>query len=88
MKYGKGSSGSSVPKGVKAGPMKSNVSNMVVSQVTGKSEGKSSAGATMGTACGSGSRPTPSHYKIQSSNPMSSQMIRPKNKIEGTGYKG
>lgn len=67
------------------GRMGNMVSNRTAVQVTGKGEGKS---MTQGTAVGSGSRPGSSRIKISSSNPQSSQMIRPKNKIEGTGYKG
>ena len=73
-----------VAKRVNAGPMKNNVSNQTVSQAA-NGGGKS---ASQNTAVGSGSRPTPSKFKIPSSNPSQSQMIRPKNKIEGTGYKG
>lgn len=72
-----------VAKGVKAGPMVNHVSNKTVSQV-----GTGGMSAKQNTAVGSGSRPTPSKFKIDSSNPGQSQMIRPKNKIEGTGYKG
>lgn len=73
-----------VPKGVAAGRKTNNVSNTTTRQ-TADGGGKS---AMQGTAVGSGSRPTPSRIKIDSSNPSHSQMIRPKNKIEGTGYKG
>ena len=61
------------------------VSNSTVSQANGSAQGKS---ATTAFAVGSGSRPTPSKFKIPSSNPVSSQMIRPKNSVNGTGYKG
>ncbi len=69
---------------MKMGKTGNRVSNMTVSQVTGQKGGS----MPQGTAVGSGSRLTPSKVKIMSSNPVSSQMIRPKNKIEGTGYKG
>lgn len=72
-----------IPKGVKAGKTVNNVSNKSVSQV-----GTGGMSAKQSTATGSGSRPTPSKYKIESSNPSQSQMIRPRNKIEGTGFKG
>lgn len=61
------------------------VSNTTVSMRTGKGEGKSAA---QNTAVGSGSRPTPSRHKIASSNPISSQKIRPSNPSEGTNFKG
>jgi len=72
-----------VPKGVNAGSMKNNVSNKTTSQV-----GSGGMSASQGTATGSGSRPGKGKYPIDSTNPSHSQMIRPKNKIEGTGYKG
>jgi hypothetical protein len=71
--------------GVRAGAQGNRVSNMTVSQATSNKTGGSIG---QGTAVGSGSRPTPSKVKIMSSNPVSSQMIRPTNKIGGTGYKG
>jgi hypothetical protein len=74
-----------VPKGVNAGQNGNRVSNQTISQKSGPKQGFS---MSQNTAVGSGSRPTPSRIKIGSSNPVSSQMIRPKNKIEGTGYKG
>jgi len=69
---------------MKMGKMGNRISNMTVSQMTGQRGGS----MPQGTAVGSGSRPTPSRIKLMSSNPVSSQMIRPKNKTEGTGYKG
>ena len=72
-----------IPKGVKAGRASNNASNKTTSQV-----GNGGMSAKQNTAVGSGSRPTPSRIKIESSNPSSSQMIRPRNKVEGTGFKG
>lgn len=70
--------------GVGAGRKTSMVTNMTVSQ---KSGGKGGSMA-QGTSVGSGSRPGASKVKIPSSNPSQSQMIRPRNSINGTGYKG
>lgn len=71
--------------GVGAGRKTTAVSNSTVSQTTGGRGGS----AAQRTAVGSGSRPgTKSTYPIGSSNPSSSQMIRPKNVIGGTKYKG
>ena len=69
-------------KGV-AGRSSSLISNKVVSQKTGGTGGS----APQSTATGSGSRPTASRFKIDSSNPSSSQKIRPSNTTEGTSYK-
>jgi hypothetical protein len=44
--------------------------------------------AKQNTAVGSGSRPTSNRFKIESSNPTSSQKIRPSNPPTGTSYKG
>ena len=59
------------------------VSNKTVSQ-----SGSGGASAKINYAVGSGSRPGKSRVTIDSSNPNQSQMIRPKNTIGGTGYKG
>lgn len=69
--------------GIGAGKKTNMVSNKVVSQT-----GTGGSSMAQRTAVGSGSRPGSSRVKIDSSNPSQSQMIRPKNKIEGTGYKG
>ena len=70
--------------GVGTGKKSNMVSNKTVSQAA-NGGGKS---ANQNTAVGSGSRPSSSRIKIESSNPNQTQMIRPKNKIEGTGFKG
>jgi hypothetical protein len=60
------------------------VSNKTVSQ-------KANGGGTsmkIPFAVGSGSRPQGGKYTIESSNPVNTQMIRPKNTTEGTGNKG
>jgi hypothetical protein len=59
------------------------VSNKTVSQ-----SGNGGSSARQATSVGSGSRPGKGKFTIDSSNPNQSQMIRPKNKIEGTRYKG
>ena len=61
--------------------------NMVSNKTASQS---GSGGSSMGqrTAVGSGSRPGKSAVKIDSSNPSQSQRIRPKNTIQGTGFKG
>ena len=74
-------------KGSGGGSKTNMVSNKVTNQGT-RSTGQGQRSAMQGTAVGSGSRPGKSRFTIDSSNPTSSQMIRPKNKIEGTGYKG
>lgn len=50
---------------------------------TAKQSGTGGKSMTQGTATGSGSRPGGSKVPIQSSNPSSAQMIRPKNKVGG-----
>jgi hypothetical protein len=60
------------------------VSNTTVEQKTGMVGGS----MKQSTAVGSGSRPGSARVKIPSSNPSQSQMIRPKNTIEGTKYRG
>jgi hypothetical protein len=70
--------------GIGGGKSSNMVSNKTVSQAA-NGGGKS---AYINYAVGSGARPGSSRVKIDSSNPSQSQMIRPKNKIEGTGYKG
>ena len=50
-----------------------------ITQKVGKAEGMSSP---YYYPIGSGARPTPSKFKIDSSAPIQTQMIRPKNKIE------
>ena len=71
-------------KSVGSGPKSNMVSNSTVSQ---KANGGGKA-SYQNIAVGSGSRPGKSRITIPSSNPDQSQMIRPKNKIEGTRYKG
>lgn len=70
---------------MKSGRKSNMVSNMTAQQKTGSGEGKS---MSQSTSVGSGSRPGSSRIKISSSNPAQSQMIRPRNKTEGTGFKG
>ena len=65
-------------------PKSVGVSNKTVSQKA-NGGGKS---AMVSYAVGSGSRPQGGKHTIESSNPSSSQKIRPKNSTEGTGFKG
>ena len=51
---------------------------------TAQQKGTGGSSAAQKTNTGSGSRPTGSKFKIESSNPSSSQQIRPKNKIDNT----
>jgi hypothetical protein len=67
--------------------MKGKSGNMVSNKTVSQS-GNGGTSMAQRTAVGSGSRPTASKVKIDSSNPSQSQMIRPKNTIGGTGYKG
>jgi len=66
------------------GRMTNMVSNSTVTQKTGGRGGSSG----QSTSVGSGSRPGKGKFTIGSSNPVSSQRIRPRNPTEGTGYKG
>lgn len=69
---------------INAGKKTNAVSNKVVSQT-----GTGGKSGTQRTATGSSSRPgMKAKYPIESSNPGQSQMIRPKNTIGGTGFKG
>ena len=71
--------------GVGAGRKTNVVSNTTAKQSTGGKGGS----AWQNTATGSGARPgTKGSYPIESSNPSQTQMIRPKNPTEGTGFKG
>jgi hypothetical protein len=69
--------------GVGAGKRTNMVSNSTVSQ-----GGTGGSSARQATSVGSGARPGKGKMQIPSSNPSQSQMIRPKNRVEGTGYKG
>jgi len=67
---------------------KGRMGNMVSNKTVSQTANGGGSSAKINYAVGSGSRPGASRIKIDSSNPNQSQMIRPKNKIEGTGYKG